>query len=83
LNLCFFTDTLSDKSFLESSFPSLRENVVPVDKYGNLDPFLLPADIQICVRSEALAINVAMSTIIEKVPLEESEPDLIVGFDCE
>jgi len=34
----FYTDNMADKGFLESSFPSLLENVVPVQKYANLGP---------------------------------------------
>lgn len=74
---------MADKSFLESSFPSLRKDVVPVEKYGHLDPFVLPFDVQICVRNGDSAINSALSTIINNVPLEETDPDVVIGFDCE
>ncbi|KAF8802563.1 hypothetical protein BYT27DRAFT_7226296 [Phlegmacium glaucopus] len=43
----FYMDNMADKSFLESSFNSLHENVVPVEKYSSLEPFILPADVQI------------------------------------
>ncbi|EKM74042.1 hypothetical protein AGABI1DRAFT_16655, partial [Agaricus bisporus var. burnettii JB137-S8] len=35
----FYTDNISDRLFLENSFPSLRNNVVAIDKYADLDPF--------------------------------------------
>lgn len=79
----FFTDNMADKAFLESSFPSLRNGIVPVEKHGNLEPFVLPSDVQILPRAEEAAINAALSTIIDELPIESSDPDLILGFDCE
>ena len=32
-----YTDNMSDKQFLEDCFPSLRQDVTPVEKYGHLD----------------------------------------------
>jgi hypothetical protein len=78
----FYIDTMADKSFLESSFNSLREAVVPVEKYGNLEPFVLPSDVQIFVRTGDSAINTALSTIIDQVPTDDSS-DLVVGYDSE
>jgi hypothetical protein len=78
----FYTDNIADKSFLESSFDSLREAVVPVEKYGNLEPFVLPSDVQIFVRTGDSAINAALSTIIDQVPTDDSS-DLVVGYDSE
>ncbi|KAF9522304.1 hypothetical protein CPB83DRAFT_116942 [Crepidotus variabilis] len=79
----FYTDNMADKSFLESSFPSLRRDIKPVEKYGHLKPFVLPPDVQILVRNEVSSINAALSTIIAKVPVEEDEPDLAIGYDSE
>ena len=79
----FYTDNMADKSFLESSFPSLRRGVIPVEKYGDLEPFVLPHDIQISVRREEQAINSALATIVNRVPVSEDAPDLIVGYDSE
>ncbi|KAF6764006.1 hypothetical protein DFP72DRAFT_956173 [Ephemerocybe angulata] len=79
----FYTDNMADKAFLEASFPSLRRGVVAVEQFGHLDPFTLPSDVQICVRKEEQAMNAALSTIIEHVPIESSDPDLVLGFDCE
>lgn len=78
----FYTDNMADKSFLESSFNSLREAVVPVEKYGNLEPFILPSDVQIFARTGDSAINAALSTILDQVPTDDSS-DLIVGYDSE
>lgn len=79
----FYTDNVADKAFLESSFPSLLQDVVPVEKYGDLEPFTIPSHVQIQVRSEESSINAALATIINDLPLEESDPDVVIGFDCE
>jgi hypothetical protein len=79
----FFTDNLADKVFLESSFPSLLQDVIPVEKYGDLEPFKVPSQVQIHVRSEESAINAALATILNHLPLEETDSDVVVGFDCE
>ncbi len=41
----FYTDNMSDKSFLKASFPSLCADVVPVEKYGELKAYVLPSDV--------------------------------------
>lgn len=79
----FYTDNMSDKGFLEAVFTSLRNDVVPIEKYGSLEPFLLPADIRVEVKDEPAAVNAALSTILDDLPTEDFEPDLIVGFDAE
>jgi hypothetical protein len=79
----FYTDNMADKPFLESSFCDLRKDVVPIEKHGNLEPFILPSDIQICVWSGDAAINAALSTIIDQVPTEDDGSHLAVGFDSE
>src|SRR5688572_3379301 len=55
----FYTDTMSDKAFLEASFPSLRADVVPVEKYRDLEAYILPSDVQVNVRNGDNAINAA------------------------
>ncbi len=79
----FYTDNMSDKSFLEASFPSLRAGVVPVEKYGELEAYVLPSDVRVNVRSGDNAINAALSTIVDRIPVEEEESDLVIGFDTE
>jgi len=69
----FYTDNMADKSFLEASFPSLRANVVPVEKYGELEPFVLPSDVEVHVRRGENDINAALATIIDCVPIEADE----------
>ncbi|KAF5323995.1 hypothetical protein D9611_008386 [Ephemerocybe angulata] len=78
-----FTDNITDRAFLETSFPSLRVGVTPVEKYGHLPAFTLPPGVTTLVRGEESAINVALSTILEHVPIGEDEDEVVVGFDCE
>jgi hypothetical protein len=73
---------MADKSFHEASFPSLCINVVLVEKYGELEPFVLPSDIEVHVRRGENDINAALATIIDCVPVEADE-NLVVGFDAE
>jgi hypothetical protein len=79
----FYTDNMSDKSLLESAFPSLRQNITAVEKYSHLEQFSLPDEVQVDVKNKDAAINAALSTIINDLPTNASEPDLVVGFDAE
>ena len=79
----FYTDNMADKPFLESSFCELRKDVVQIERHGDLEPFILPSDIQICVRAGDAAINAALSTIIDQVPTDDDGSNLSVGFDSE
>jgi len=78
----FYTDNMANKSFLEASFPSLRANVVLVEKYGELEPFVLPSDVQVHVWRGENEIDTALATIIDCVPIEADE-NLVIGFDAE
>ena len=79
----FYTDNMSDKSLLESAFPSLRQNITAVEKYSHLKQFTLPDEVQVDIRNKDAAINAALSTIINDLPTDASEPDLVIGFDTE
>lgn len=79
----FYTHNMSDKSFLESLFPFLHADVKPIDKYSHLEPFLLLADVKVCVYNNEQSINAALSMIINDVPEEESDPELALGYDSE
>ena len=74
---------MSDKGFLEKSFPSLRSDVIPVEKYGDLEEYCLPANVEIAVKNEPASINAAMETILDDVPSENPDAQIIVGFDTE
>jgi len=64
------------------TFPSLCANVVPVEKYGELEPFVLPSDVQVHVQRGENEIDTALATIIDCVPVEADE-NLVIGFDAE
>ena len=76
-----YTDNMSDKQFLEDCFPSLRQNITPVEKYGHLDELMVPPDITILVKNNTHSINDAMHTILDDVP--EDEGFIVIGFDSE
>ncbi|PPQ80024.1 hypothetical protein CVT24_003845, partial [Panaeolus cyanescens] len=79
----FYTDNMSDKGFLEKSFPSLKEDVIPVEKYGDLEVFSIPDNVTILVKNTSQAIDLAIGTINSDVPVEASDSGLVVGFDAE
>lgn len=78
-----FTDTMLDKNLLEAAFPSLREGVTLVEKYSNLDEFCLPDDVTVTTHDTISAINAALLSILDHVPDESSNEDLVIGFDTE
>ncbi|XP_006455795.1 hypothetical protein AGABI2DRAFT_76455, partial [Agaricus bisporus var. bisporus H97] len=77
----FYTDNMADKLFLENSFPSLRNDVIPIEEYSHLDPLVIPPDIQIMPMDTVQSINHAISTILDDVPVDNGE--IAVGFDSE
>ncbi len=76
----FYTDNMLDKPFLESSFPSLREDVIAVEKYAHLQQLAIPNDIVVFVRESASSMDLAIRTIYDQAPLEG---ELVVGLDTE
>ena len=74
---------MSDKGFLEGSFPSLQTGVIPVEKYGELEAYCLPLSVKIAVKNEPSPINAAMETIIDDVPSDDPDAQIIVEFDLE
>ncbi|EKM75412.1 hypothetical protein AGABI1DRAFT_9421, partial [Agaricus bisporus var. burnettii JB137-S8] len=79
--LLFYTDNMADRNLLENSFPSLRKDVTPLEKYAHLDPFELPGDFRVSTYDTTQSINTAISTILDDVPVDEGE--IVVGFDTE
>jgi len=78
----FYTDNMADKAFLEASFPSLRENVVPVEKYSNLEPISRPPNVAVYVKNSSVAIDDAIRSIMDSLP-EDGAGTIYVGFDTE
>ncbi|KAF8186024.1 hypothetical protein BJ912DRAFT_852498 [Pholiota molesta] len=79
----FYTDNMADKQFLEGAFPSLRENIVPVEKYAHLEPFIIPPQIQVHVKTTPSTIDDDMRKILDALPSDGSTGQIIVGFDSE
>lgn len=79
--IIFYTDNMNDKQLLESTFPSLHNNVIPIEKYAHLPALNIPDDVQVFVKSGVQSINDAVSTILSEVPEDGSE--LVIGFDSE
>jgi hypothetical protein len=80
----FYTDNpTADKQFLEHVFPSLTENVIPVEKYPNLKPIDLPCDVQKSPQSSASGIQEAIAKITVDLNVENSTSQIVVGFDAE
>jgi len=70
----FYTDNvIADKGFLEGIYPSLREDVVPIEKYSNLEPLVVPPNIQVFLKNTRPSINDALSTILDDLPSANSE----------
>lgn len=76
-----YTDNMADKKFLEECFPSLRQGITPVEKYGHLEELIIPSSITILVKNNSNAINDAMRTILDDVPQDDGS--IVVGFDSE
>ncbi|KAF8075254.1 hypothetical protein FPV67DRAFT_1728203, partial [Lyophyllum atratum] len=81
----FYTDNMADKEFLEKCFPSLRHDVVPVEKHAKLDPLTIPPNVQVTVKNSVLAIDDAMRTILDLLPDDDSSPSnpIVIGLDAE
>ena len=81
--LAFYTDNMSDKPFLERCVPSLRNDVMPIDKYGNLETFEIPQspEVEILLKNTALSINDTVRLILDDVPQDDGH--LVIGFDSE
>ncbi len=80
----FYTDNpAADKQFLEQIFPSLTENVIPVEKYPTLKPIRLPDDVDISPQSSASGIEEALAKITCDLNVEDETSQIVVGFDAE
>jgi hypothetical protein len=77
----FYTDNVwGDKQFLEESFESLRQDVVPVEKYSHLDALEIPQDIQVISKNSAAGIADVARIIIS---LPDDDSTITIGFDSE
>ena len=56
---------------------------LPVEKYGDLDEYCLPPNIEIVVKNEPSSINASMETILDDVSSDDLDAQIAVGFDSE
>jgi hypothetical protein len=76
----FYTDDMKQQGLLTSAFCSLLKEVVPVEKYSNLEKMSFPPDIFIHTRSTSQGINDAICSIMESAGNSNT---IAVGFDIE
>lgn len=84
--IVFYTDNVTaDKQFLEQIFPSLRDNVTPIEKYAHLPPFDIPSHVIVQVKSTVSAINDDARKIIDSLSPDDDDgmSQIIIGFDTE
>ncbi|XP_006457870.1 hypothetical protein AGABI2DRAFT_215844 [Agaricus bisporus var. bisporus H97] len=83
----FYTDNMADKQFLEEVFPSLREDVTPVEKHAHLPIFTIPEspEVLIHVKQATAAIDQAARTILDTIPIVDGglSGQIVVGLDIE
>ncbi|KAF6758767.1 hypothetical protein DFP72DRAFT_1167168 [Ephemerocybe angulata] len=79
----FYTDNMADKGLFEEIFPSLTEDVIPVEKYAHLEELDIPDGMTIQPpKKEASAINGAIEVIMDGLA-NDGLGEVVVGFDCE
>lgn len=72
---------MSDKPMLEKIFPSLRADVVPVEKYSHLPMFASPDFVRHPEQLDnQISINNVMRSICEDIPVNGH---IVIGFDSE
>ena len=78
----FYTDNVfGDKQFLEESFESLHQDVVPVEKYAHLEPLKIPDDVQVVIKNIATGIADVARIVIDSLP--DGDAGVIIGLDIE
>jgi hypothetical protein len=80
----FYTDNpAADKHFLENLFPSLKEDVIPVETHSGLKKITRPSDVNISVQSSASGVEAALEKITDDLDLRNDDASIVVGFDAE
>ncbi|KAJ7060520.1 hypothetical protein C8F01DRAFT_951498, partial [Mycena amicta] len=79
----FVDNVAADKNLLESVFPSLTKDVVPVNKHADKAVYNLPDNVQISISYSVLQITDAISGILHDLNSGNSNEKLVVGFDME
>ncbi|KAF8075929.1 hypothetical protein FPV67DRAFT_1396848, partial [Lyophyllum atratum] len=79
----FYTDNMADKDFLEKCFPSLRQDLVPIEKHSHLEALQIPQHFEITVKKSVTAIDDAMRTILDLLPDDDGPGRVVIGLDAE
>ncbi|KAJ7462855.1 hypothetical protein FB451DRAFT_989406, partial [Mycena latifolia] len=79
----FYTDNMADKDFLERCFPSLREDVIAVEKHSHLEALEIPTTISVIIMDEVDKIDEAMRSILHDIPEDDEDSKLILFLDSE
>ncbi|KAJ7193618.1 hypothetical protein GGX14DRAFT_378783, partial [Mycena pura] len=79
----FYTDNMSDKDFLERCFPSLREDVIAVEKYSHLEALEIPPTTSVIIMDEVDRIDEAMRSILHDIPEDDEDSTLLLFLDSE
>lgn len=79
----FYTDNMADKDFLEKCFPSLWEDIVPVEKYSSLELLTIPSDVHVAVLRSVDEINAAMQSILQLFLDSDTERVVVIALDSE
>lgn len=76
---------MADKAFLEKTFPSLREDVEPVEKYSKLPLLTIPTSVPVHTYSTAREIDGVMRSLISRIEIQSNGGvnPLVIGFDTE
>ncbi|PBK82414.1 hypothetical protein ARMGADRAFT_1090461 [Armillaria gallica] len=73
---------MADKNFLETAFPSLRDDVRPITEHGDLETLELSSHVQVHVQKSMTQIESTILSLIDLMPNEEDSV-LVVGLDSE
>lgn len=76
----FYTDDMKQHNLLSTVFPSLLKDVVPIEKYSNLQKMTFPPGVFIHTQSTAQGINDAIHSIMDSLGNSDT---IAVGFDME
>lgn len=77
-----FTDTMADKAFLKSTFPSLKEGVTLVSSYDGLEPLSIPSTVQIQIKTSLLQIEATILSLVDTFS-DDKTMELFIGLDTE
>ncbi|KAL8277487.1 hypothetical protein RQP46_010117 [Phenoliferia psychrophenolica] len=80
----FYTDNLQgDAPFLRRAFPSLKFDVHPLVKWGELDPLVLPDATSPTIINTAALLSSTLLKIVSEIDEQDPASQEVVGLDTE